>query len=62
MEGLLDEKDFRLQITREHFENLNADLFDRVQAPLKQALDAAGMAIDMIDQVILLFSLLMQVH
>jgi hypoxia up-regulated 1 len=54
VEGLLDEKDFRTQISRDQFEKLNEDLFARVQAPVKQALDAAGMTMDMIDQVLLL--------
>lgn len=42
VEGLLDEKDFRVQITREQFEKLNEDLFNRVKGPIQQALDAAG--------------------
>lgn len=47
----MDEKDFRLQITREEFEKLNDDLFNRVSEPIIKALDAAGMTLDMMDQV-----------
>ena len=46
IEGLLDEQDFRLQVTREKFEELCSDLFDRVSNPVKIALDTAGININ----------------
>jgi hypoxia up-regulated 1 len=42
IEGLLDEQDFRLQVTREKFEELCADLFERVSDPVKTALETSG--------------------
>ena len=42
IEGLLEEKDFRHQVTRQKFEELCEDLFDRVANPIKTALDASG--------------------
>lgn len=53
IEGLLDEQDFKFQVTREKFEELCKDLFDRVAAPLQQALTASGLALENINQVIL---------
>lgn len=42
VEGLLDEKDFRLQVTREKLEELCADVFKRVGGPIQMALDTSG--------------------
>lgn len=53
IEGLLDEQDFRLLVTREQFEELCKDLFTRVTAPLDRALAASGLSIDLITQVVL---------
>lgn len=53
VEGLLDEQDFRVQVTREQFENLCADMFERVKTPVEDALNAAAVTMDVIDQVIL---------
>ncbi|XP_035900000.1 hypoxia up-regulated protein 1 [Anopheles stephensi] len=53
IEGLLDEQDFRLLVTREQFEGLNKDLYERVTAPLDKALAASGLALDVINQVVL---------
>lgn len=53
IEGLLDEQDFRLQVTREKFEELCQDLFTRVVAPLDQALKNSGLALNVINQVTL---------
>lgn len=52
IEGLIDEIDFRLQVTREEFENLNKDLFDRVKLPVENALKTSGLTLDVINQVI----------
>lgn len=43
MEGLLEDVDFRLKVTREELDEMCADLYDRVREPVKQALEAAEM-------------------
>lgn len=53
IEGLLDEQDFKFMVTRQKFEELCADLFDRAAAPVQKALDSAGLTIDVIGQFIL---------
>lgn len=53
IEGLIDEKDFKFQVTREKFEELCKDLFERVAAPLNKALTTAGLSLEHINQVIL---------
>ncbi|XP_012264301.2 hypoxia up-regulated protein 1 isoform X2 [Athalia rosae] len=53
VEGLLDEKDFRLQVTREKLEELCADLFERVANPIKIALETSALTMDIISQVVL---------
>lgn len=53
IEGLLDEKDFKHQVTREVFEDLCKDLFARVPDPLERALAASGLTLDVINQVVL---------
>ncbi|XP_053669240.1 hypoxia up-regulated protein 1 [Anopheles marshallii] len=53
IEGLLDEQDFRLLVSREQLEGLCKDLYDRVTAPLDKALAASGLALDVINQVVL---------
>lgn len=53
IEGLLDDKDFKHQVTRETFENLCSDLFERVTAPLERALKSSGLDLDVISQVTL---------
>jgi len=45
VEGLLEDVDFRLRVTREELEEMCADLYDRVGKPVKQALEAADMTI-----------------
>ncbi|XP_047099616.1 hypoxia up-regulated protein 1 isoform X1 [Schistocerca piceifrons] len=53
VEGLLDDVDFKLLVTRDDFEELCADLFDRIQKPVEQALKASGLDMNVISQVIL---------
>ncbi|KAK0086459.1 hypothetical protein PV325_003173 [Microctonus aethiopoides] len=53
IEGLLDDIDFRLQVTREKLEELCSDFFKRVTAPLKMALDTSALTMDVISQVVL---------
>lgn len=38
VEGLMDDVDFKTRVTREEFENLCTDLFDRVKATIEDAL------------------------
>lgn len=53
VEGLLDDIDFRMLVTREDFENLAPDFFERVGYPVEQALKTAGISLDIINQVVL---------
>ncbi|CAM2107816.1 unnamed protein product [Caretta caretta] len=53
IEGLLDDVDFKAKVSRQEFENLCSDLFQRVPGPVLQALSSAEMNLDEIDQVIL---------
>ncbi|XP_017772169.1 PREDICTED: hypoxia up-regulated protein 1 [Nicrophorus vespilloides] len=53
IEGLLDDEDFRVQVTREDFEDLAGDFFDRVAKPVEQALASSGIALEFINQVVL---------
>ncbi|XP_051902195.1 hypoxia up-regulated protein 1 [Hippocampus zosterae] len=53
VEGLIDEIDFKAKVTRAEFEELCADLFERVPHPVQEALTAAEMNLDEIEQVIL---------
>ena len=43
VEGLLEDVDFKLKVTREELEAMCSDLYDRVQEPVRQALEAADM-------------------
>ena len=43
VEGLLDDVDFSAVVKREEFEGLCEDLFDRITAPVTQALKSADM-------------------
>lgn len=53
IEGLLDEQDFRLLVTRERFEELCKDLFARITAPIDRALALSGLSLDIVNQVVL---------
>uniref|UniRef100_A0A667ZLZ2 Hypoxia up-regulated protein 1 n=1 Tax=Myripristis murdjan TaxID=586833 RepID=A0A667ZLZ2_9TELE len=53
VEGLMDDIDFKAKVTRAEFETLCADLFERVPRPVQDALTSAEMALDDIEQVIL---------
>ncbi|XP_070479357.1 hypoxia up-regulated protein 1 isoform X3 [Equus przewalskii] len=53
IEGLMDDVDFKAKVTRVEFEELCADLFERVPGPVQQALQSAQMNLDEIEQVIL---------
>ncbi|XP_025049816.1 hypoxia up-regulated protein 1 [Alligator sinensis] len=53
VEGLLDDVDFKAKVSRQEFEDLCSDLFQRVPGPVLQALSSAEMNLDEVDQVIL---------
>jgi hypoxia up-regulated 1 len=45
VEGLVDEIDFKHRITREQFENLCTDLFERVKRPIQEVLNTSGITL-----------------
>ena len=49
VESLLDDKDFKSQISRQQLEELGADMFERVSDPIQRALDEAKLTVDDID-------------
>uniref|UniRef100_A0A8C6P1E6 Hypoxia up-regulated protein 1 n=1 Tax=Nothobranchius furzeri TaxID=105023 RepID=A0A8C6P1E6_NOTFU len=53
VEGLMDDIDFKAKVTRAEFENLCADLFERVPGPVQDALTVAEMKLEEIEQIIL---------
>lgn len=53
VEGLLDEQDFKILVTREEFEELIKDLLERVGKPIEQALKTAHLVQDVVSQVVL---------
>lgn len=53
IEGLIDEQDFKMLVTREDLENLCTDVFERVGGPIERALKAASLTIDVINQIVL---------
>lgn len=54
VENLLDDEDFRAKVTREEFESLGQDLFDRIEKVIKDALASSEMTMDEISEVILM--------
>lgn len=53
IEGLLDEQDFKLLVTREEMESLIPDLLKRVPKPVEQALKTSHLTMDVVGQVVL---------
>ena len=45
VEGLVDEIDFKHRLTREKFESLCVDLFERVQRPVQEVLSISGISL-----------------
>lgn len=45
VEGLVDEIDFKEKITRDEFEKICADLFERVQRPVDEVLSTSGVTL-----------------
>ncbi|GAB1866073.1 Hypoxia up-regulated protein 1 [Camponotus japonicus] len=53
IEGLIDDIDFRMQVTREKLEEISADLFERITNPVKIALETSALTMDVISHVVL---------
>ncbi|XP_076662041.1 hypoxia up-regulated Grp170 co-chaperone protein isoform X2 [Halictus rubicundus] len=53
IEGLVDEIDFRVQVTREKLELICSDLFERVADPVKMALKTSELTMNDVSQVVL---------
>ncbi|KAI8098795.1 heat shock protein 70 family [Halteromyces radiatus] len=53
IEGLHEEKDFKMKITRKKLESLCEDLLDRVSGPILAALKESGMTVDDIQSLVL---------
>lgn len=54
VEGLLEDIDFKAKVTREDFEEMNKDLFDRVTKPIEDALQTSQVTLPEITDVILM--------
>lgn len=60
---MIDEKDMRIQVSREEFEELCKDLFDKVVLPAQRALEASGLTVELIEQVyIIILNLFKLLH
>jgi len=53
VENVMEDIDFKVQMTRDQLQAMMVDTWDRVNTPVKMALDTAAMTMDAIDQVIL---------
>lgn len=53
IEGLLDEQDFKVLVTRDELENMAKDVLERVPKPVEQALKTAGLSADVLNQVVI---------
>lgn len=53
VEGLIDEVDFKLLVTRDELEGLFSNLLERVPTPIEQALKAAHLTLDVVGQMVL---------
>lgn len=53
VEGLLDDIDMKIQVTRDQLEDLCQDLFERIRNPVDMALKTSGLTMDVISQVVL---------
>lgn len=51
VEGLLDDIDMKIQVTREQLEDLCKDLLLRIRNPVDMALKSSGLTMDVISQV-----------
>ena len=53
IENVMDDIDFKMEVTRDNFLAMNADYFDRVLGPVERAIAASGMTMGEIHEVIL---------
>lgn len=53
IEGLIDEKDLKILVTRTQLEELADDVLKRVTNPVKMAIEASGLTLDLMSYVIL---------
>ena len=53
IENLMDDIDFKIKVTREEFENLCTDLFERIDKTINDAVKASELSHDEIESVIL---------
>ena len=53
VENVMDDIDFKMQVTREEFEAMNQDYFDRVLGPVEKAIAASGMTLQEISGILL---------
>jgi len=54
IEGLIDDEDFKARVTREEFEGLCSDLWERLSKPMNDALELAGVTMDQITSLIVI--------
>lgn len=54
VEGLLDDEDFRMMVTRQELEGMCADMFQRVTKPIQDALQASEITLAELSDVILM--------
>ncbi|XP_053408991.1 hypoxia up-regulated protein 1-like isoform X2 [Mercenaria mercenaria] len=54
VEGLLDDEDFKMKVTRQELEEMCADMFNRVTTPIEDALKASEITLAEISDVILM--------
>ena len=53
LESIYGDKDFKVLITRDEFEEINSDLMDRVTKPIETALKKSGLSVESLKSVIL---------
>ncbi|KAL6452387.1 LHS1 Heat shock protein 70 LHS1 [Candida maltosa Xu316] len=53
LETIFDDKDFKVSVTRQEFEDINSDLMEHISNPILKALEDAGLKVDDIESVIL---------
>ncbi|KAI5951721.1 LHS1 [Candida jiufengensis] len=53
LESIYDDKDFKVQVSRQEFEDVNSDLMDRITKPIEKALESIGLKVDDIKSVVL---------
>lgn len=57
IEGLIDDIDFKFQVTRDKLEEICADLFERITNPVKLALETSGDYSSIIKHIVVILSL-----